>query len=140
MSHVLNNMNISWICTTCGATNYGMGGVCQECSSEYGARPTPVDSGVNQALLNQGVIFNNAVFNPPKQEKEPSLGDMCRSVETLYRLNEPDTGAEKKPQKESFGMRVFTWTCTIATWFALLIAGSVFAFFVFVFIKAFSNM
>lgn len=134
-------MNISWICTTCGATNYGMGGVCQECSSKYGARPIPQDSSsVNQALLNQGVIFNNAVFNPPKQEKEPSLNEMRRSVEMLYGLNETETQTEKKPQKESFGMRVFTWTCTIATWFALLIAGSIFAFFVFVFIKAFSNM
>ena len=137
MEQVLNNMNISWICTVCGATNHSMNGVCQECSSKYGTCPEPSPSpGGNQALLNQGVIFNNAVFNQP--QPDPSIDDICQTLEDCYgdAIEEEKSG----PKEESFGMRVFIWSCNIITWLAILIAGSIFAFFVFIVIKAFTSM
>jgi hypothetical protein len=127
MMNVMNPMEITWICKFCGAINTTPNNSCTECSAAYSS-PVPQEPVVNQALLNQGVIFNNTVFAPP------SYDDMLHSLEECYPIEEEEK--TEKP-KESVGMRLFILVCNLWLWFGLLVASSVFLFFVWVVIKAY---
>jgi hypothetical protein len=132
MQYVSDNMNITWICKLCGAVNPASRNTCGECSTAYtSASRQPL----NQAVLNQGVIFNNAVINP-----EPDWKEVSRSLDEFYgdELKEKEESpAQNKKHRDSFGMRLFTWTATLLMWVAILACGSIFFFFVYVVIKAF---
>jgi len=125
----MDNMKVTWICKLCGAVNTASDGVCAECSAAYTS--TPQESTTNQALLNQGVIFNNAVFTQPESDFDEVLDSLDEHYEE-----------EKEPCKprESLGMRVFTWTSNILMWLAIIICSSVFLFFVWVFIQVFCKI
>jgi len=132
MQHVSDNMNITWICKLCGAVNPASSNVCGDCSTPYVAAPRQP---LNQAVLNQGVIFNNAVINP-----EPDWGEVSRSLNEFYGdeiKEEEESPAPVKKHHDSFGMRLFAWTATLLMWMAVLACTSIFFFFVYVVIKAF---
>ena len=136
MTCVSNYMDITWICKHCGAVNTTDNDVCTGCSTAY-ASSGPRESVTNQALLNQGVIFNNAVFAPQPQ---PTLDDMMKSTEACYPIEYQTQELGMERPQESFGMRVFTWTANILMWLSILIAGSIFLFFVVIVIMALGSI
>lgn len=129
MTCVANHMDVTWICKLCGAINNASNSSCSDCSSTYASGPQTT----NQALLNNGVIFNNAVFNP-----QPSVDQMISSIEEFYQIDQSDI--EDIPPRESLGMRVFTWTLNVLMWLAIIVSGSIFLFFVVVVIAAFCKI
>jgi hypothetical protein len=126
-------MDITWICKSCGAVNSASSDSCSECNSEYASAPR--ESVTNQAFVNHGVVFNNAVISP-----QPTVDEMLGSIEEFYNIDGEEEEPEEPREDFNFGMWVFTWTCNILMWIAIAVSASVILFIVAIVIAAFCKM